>query len=104
MAVAPHPRAFRRRSLRLTKHTSGSLVRPLRQPVAHPLPVRPVGGFCAETAGAVTLFGAKLTCITRAWPYSLTRRSLSALPITETELKLMAAAAIIGLSRTPKNG
>ena len=36
--------------------------------------------------------------------YRLTRRSRSALPITETELKLMAAAAIIGLSRTPKNG
>ncbi len=30
--------------------------------------------------------------------------SLSALPITETELKLMAAAAIIGLSRSPKTG
>lgn len=33
-----------------------------------------------------------------------TRLSRSALPITETELKLIAAAAIIGLSRIPKNG
>ena len=30
--------------------------------------------------------------------------SLSALPITDTELKLMAAAAIMGLSRMPKKG
>lgn len=30
--------------------------------------------------------------------------SLSALAITDTELKLIAAAAIIGLSRIPKNG
>jgi hypothetical protein len=104
MAVAPNPRAFRRRSLRLTKHTGGSLVRRLRQPVAHPLPVQPVSGFCAVTAGAITLFGVTLTGISRARPYRLTRRSLSALPITETELRLMAAAAIIGLSSTPKNG
>ena len=32
------------------------------------------------------------------------RRRRNALPITETELKLIAAAAIIGLSRIPKNG
>lgn len=32
------------------------------------------------------------------------RPSRSALVITETELKLMAAAAIIGLSKIPKNG
>ena len=31
-------------------------------------------------------------------------RSLSALEITETELKLIAVAAIIGLSKIPKNG
>ena len=31
-------------------------------------------------------------------------RSLRALPMTETELKLMAAAANIGLSRMPKKG
>lgn len=30
--------------------------------------------------------------------------SLRALPITETELKLIAAAASIGLNRIPKNG
>lgn len=31
-------------------------------------------------------------------------RSLRALPTTDTELKLIAAAAIIGLRRIPKNG
>lgn len=31
-------------------------------------------------------------------------RSRSAFAMTETELKLIAAAAIIGLSRMPKNG
>jgi hypothetical protein len=36
--------------------------------------------------------------------YTLTPRSLNAFAITDTELKLIAAAAIIGLSRTPKNG
>ncbi len=36
--------------------------------------------------------------------YTLTRRSRSALPITDTELKDMAAAAIMGDSRMPKNG
>jgi hypothetical protein len=36
--------------------------------------------------------------------YNLVARSLSALPITETELKLMAAAAIIGLRSSPKAG
>ena len=32
------------------------------------------------------------------------RRSRNAFPITDTELKLIAAAAIIGLNRIPKNG
>ena len=32
------------------------------------------------------------------------RRNRKALPITETELKLIAAAAIIGLNRIPKKG
>ena len=36
--------------------------------------------------------------------HSLTRRRRSALAITETELTLIAAAAIIGLSSTPKSG
>jgi hypothetical protein len=36
--------------------------------------------------------------------YSATRRNRSALPTTETELRLIAAAAIIGLSSRPKNG
>ncbi len=36
--------------------------------------------------------------------HSFTRLSRSELAITETELKLMAAAATIGDSRIPKNG
>jgi hypothetical protein len=36
--------------------------------------------------------------------YNLVVRSLSALAITETELKLMAAAAIIGFKSNPKDG
>lgn len=36
--------------------------------------------------------------------HSSTRRSRSAFPITDTELALMAAAAIIGDSRSPKAG
>lgn len=51
----------------------------------------------------------KAECQDRDWNaqaglYTLTRLSRRALPITETELKLMAAAAIIGLSRMPKKG
>lgn len=36
--------------------------------------------------------------------HKATRRSRSALAITETELKLMATAAIMGLNNTPRNG
>jgi hypothetical protein len=36
--------------------------------------------------------------------YNRAFRNRRALPITETELKLMAAEAIIGLSSNPKNG
>ena len=36
--------------------------------------------------------------------YSRIRCSLSAFPITDTELKLIAALAIIGLSSTPSHG
>ena len=32
------------------------------------------------------------------------QRNLSALPLTETDDKLIADAAIIGLSKSPKNG
>ncbi len=39
-----------------------------------------------------------------AIPYRDNLRKRSALKITDTELKLMAAAAIIGDSRMPKNG
>jgi hypothetical protein len=40
----------------------------------------------------------------RAARHSVTRRRRNALPITDTELKLIAAAAIIGLSSNPTNG
>ena len=36
--------------------------------------------------------------------YNFTFRSRRALPMTETELRLIAAPAIIGLSSRPKNG
>jgi hypothetical protein len=36
--------------------------------------------------------------------HSFTRRSRRAFEITETELKVMAALAMIGLSSKPKNG
>jgi predicted DNA binding protein len=36
--------------------------------------------------------------------HSFARPSLREFPITETELKLIAAAAIMGLSNSPKNG
>ena len=38
------------------------------------------------------------------WSYNLTRRSRSALPITDTLEALMAAAAIIGDSNRPNTG
>ena len=39
-----------------------------------------------------------------ASPHSVTRRRRNALPMTDTELMLIAAAAIIGLNSNPKNG
>jgi hypothetical protein len=36
--------------------------------------------------------------------HSFTRPSLREFPITETELKLIAAAAIMGLNSNPKKG
>ena len=48
--------------------------------------------------------GRYLERATSALRYSSTRRRRRALPMTETELRLIAALAIIGLSRMPKNG
>ena len=42
--------------------------------------------------------------LARAQGYSGDRRSRSAFPITDTELNVIAALAIIGLSRRPKKG
>jgi hypothetical protein len=47
---------------------------------------------------------ASLSCIALSYIYNFMFRRRSAFVITETELKLMAAAAKMGLSRTPKNG
>ena len=53
----------------------------------------------AETLSALMIFCPLRCCLLR-WSYaSLLTRSRNALAMTETELKLMAAAAIIGLSR-----
>jgi hypothetical protein len=47
----------------------------------------------------------KIKCrLKPASTYNLTLLKRNAFPITETELKLMAAAAIIGLKSIPKNG
>ena len=40
----------------------------------------------------------------RGFNHTISRRSLRALIMTDTELKLMAAAAMIGLKSRPKNG
>ena len=55
--------------------------------------------------------GTSAPATSRCWPHgrdgryeSFMRRSRSALPITDTELRLIAAAASIGLSRIPNAG
>ena len=53
--------------------------------------------------GSTTLVK-KLNAIHRSFSHSLTFRNRSAFATTETELKLIAALAMIGLSRIPKNG
>src|SRR6476620_6752229 len=59
---------------------------------------RPTGGVCAHREERPNMRFAQRS------GYSLTVRSRSAFAITVTELKLIAAPAIIGLRRTPKNG
>ncbi len=53
---------------------------------------------------AVQLNRSSVSCPSGPHPYILVIRSRSALPITETELRLMAAAAMMGLRRIPKAG
>jgi len=48
--------------------------------------------------------GTDLAYILACEPYSLIDRRRSAFTITETELKLIAAPAIIGLRSSPMNG
>jgi hypothetical protein len=45
-----------------------------------------------------------VTCSCFAAFHNFTLRNPRAFPITDTELKLIAAAAIMGLKRMPKNG
>jgi len=49
------------------------------------------------------VFATEMRFATRSG-YSFTDRNRSAFAITETELKLIAAPAIIGLRRTPNSG
>ncbi len=57
----------------------------------------------AMTAGFLHLL-LKISATRSRWHYSAVRLSRSALPITDTELNVMAALAIIGLSSSPKKG
>ena len=59
---------------------------------------RPAGGVCAHREERSNRRFAQRS------GYSLTDRSRSAFAITETELKLIAAPAIIGLRRIPNSG
>src|SRR5205807_9369472 len=54
--------------------------------------------------GLIWRFDRSLTGTLRASTHKTTRRRRSAFPITETELKVMAALAIIGLRSSPKIG
>ena len=80
-------------------HAYGAAARPHQTGlvvVAHGLHRQPGAGRCiadGEPAAAHTTAA-----------HSRTARSLSALPITETDDRLMAAAAIIGLSSRPNTG
>ena len=60
-------------------------------------------GSCRKLARQYTLRDSALYRTSRLAQRG-SRRSLRALPTTESELKLIAAAAIMGLNRTPKNG
>jgi len=58
-----------------------------------------------QTAGRMVVGQAlRLPGQAKRLPYNSIRRRRSAFAITETELKLIAAPAIIGLRRSPKNG
>ncbi len=57
---------------------------------------------CCGLVSGISSDSIKLRSIQEFHSFAL--RSRSAFPITETELKLMAAAAIIGLNSSPKNG
>ena len=129
---APHPKPFARdshlrtsprhwrrfrhaRTVRLecrSSVTTGALPRLVARPLKH------AKAFPIELSGIKAV--RKIKTEGRAYgPYRLVaqnqesqpstlqrdiRRNRKALPITETELKLMAAAAIIGLNRIPKKG
>ena len=63
----------------------------------------PVSAKAIATTKATTTMTLMGPCRSPRQPSS-TRRSRSALPMTETELRLIAALAIMGLSRIPNRG
>jgi hypothetical protein len=63
------------------------------------------GGVDSASSGwAVIPLGRSPDFVIGGYPYSATRRRRSALPITDTELKVIAALAMIGLSSNPNSG
>ena len=58
---------------------------------------------CAHWGGEESLFDSR-RCRLRRNPQIAAFRNRNAFEITDTELKLIAAAAIIGLNKSPKNG
>jgi hypothetical protein len=60
--------------------------------------------FACVIPADVSGFQSSVLSVHCACGYSRVERKRSALQITETELKLIAAPAIIGLRRSPKNG
>ena len=59
---------------------------------------------CSKPHGCSTPGGNEKPGVHGEPPHSLMLRKRNELPMTDTEERLMAAAAIIGDSRTPKNG
>ena len=54
--------------------------------------------------GFVRPYGWAVSMIPSFWPHNSRWRSRSALPMTDTELNVIAALAIIGLSSSPNTG
>lgn len=57
-----------------------------------------------EEPGGKLNFSSEWASVFKAEAFYFTWRSLKALAMTDTELKLMAVAAMMGLSKIPKKG